>query len=126
MSKRVSNIEHIIEQDSILLYENSQGTNGTLTASESFTGFRYVMISGYVETAGAGINHFTTTIDSPAGKDVNFGLVAMPLDILIRMHVVIWRFSGAVLTPVRQGAFDNSNGNINYNGIRVTRIVGWR
>ena len=115
-------------RNGIVLYENSSGTNGTITLGDSAANYDYMDI--YYKKDGCGCN--STRVDSPNGKDVNLMLNQLTSgagtfqNLTKRIYV-----SGTSITVTTdKTGFCNINhggtGNLQLeNHIYITKVVGY-
>lgn len=117
-----------ISETEIILYENSNGANGTVTLNESSANFNYIEIF-YGNSAKSGTN--SVKVYQPNGKGVDMSLYATADN--NNLYIVTCRsnISGTTITPSQYGTtqFVASSGTFNIttsNSIYIYRVVGYR
>ena len=121
-------IEGPIQAKPTSLYDNSSGSNGTITLSETSANFIYLEI--YFKDNN-GVEHTSTKVYSPNGKETQlFTVEATSSNTFIRR--TYYNISGTTLTPSANSAgyvklTDGGNSHtLGTNLIYVTKVVGYK
>lgn len=113
----------------ISLYDNSTGTNGTVTLSQTASNFTYLEI--FYKISQSETSYKSATIYSPNGKYVNLEAVLRASNQTVNyIFSTIYSISGKTMTVKWSGRSyfynDSKNSISTDNGINIVKVVGWK
>lgn len=132
-SSNASNLTYahqgIIQCKPISLYDNSTGTNGTVTLSQTAANFTYLEI--FYKISQSETSYKSATIYSPNGKYVNLEAVLRASNQTVNyIFSAIYSISGTTMTLKWAGRSyfynDSTNSIATDNGINIVKVLGWK
>lgn len=132
-SSNASNLTYahqgIIQCKPISLYDNSTGTKGTVTLSQTAANFTYLEI--FYKISQSETSYKSATIYSPNGKYVNLEAVLRASNQTVNyIFSTIYSISGTTMTVKWSGRSyfynDSTNSIATDNGINIVKVVGWK
>ncbi len=109
------------------LYDNSSGTTGTVTLSDSAANYTYLEI--FYKDTGNNIPEFSTKIKSPNGKNVALSIVAPTTNSNTRTTSKLVTINSTSITNVRSSVYFANKSGIDYytsNEISIVKVIGWK